>query len=234
MADLKQNTKALLLDMNSTFMFGEDRFGKDQNYYEYYYKVGETLPDSQLNEIIESVYNYLLLRYPDEKYCDNFPSLETAVTSVTNTELDEDEVEKVIDTFSYHEYGHIPPEYVSALTALSGKYLMAAVIDIWSPKERWLQTFDLLGIRDIFSAYSFSSDHGCVKPSATGFSLVVDELNIAKAKAKANCLVVGDSERRDLGGARASGIDCVLVGGEKSSEAIASYPTLLELANDLL
>ena len=230
MGDLNENTQALLLDMNNTFMFGEDRFGSDQNYYEYYYKVVGALPESQLQDVIESAYNYLLVRYPDEKYRDNFPSLETALSSVSNKKLDAEELEKIIDTFSYHEHGHIPPEYASILTALGDQYTLAAVIDIWSPKQRWLRTFELLGLDKVFSAYSFSSDHGSVKPSPVGFNLVVDELSIPKE----NCLVVGDSLRRDLGGAVAAGIDCVLVGGEESSDAIASYPTLLDLAKDLL
>ena len=230
MADFKTTTKAILLDMNSTFMYGEDRFGSDQNYYEYYYKVGGALPESQLQEIIQSAYNYLLVRYPDEQYRDNFPSLETAILSVTNKMLNAEELEKIIDTFSYHEYGYIPSEYLSTLTALGDQYTLAAVIDIWSPKQRWLRAFELLGIDEVFSAYSFSSDHGSVKPSPVGFNLVVDELSIPKE----NCLVVGDSVRRDLGGAVASGIECVLVGGEESSDAIASYPTLIDLANDLL
>ncbi len=218
------------MDMNSTFMFGEDRFGPDQNYYEYYYKVGGALPESQFHHIVESAYNYLLARYPDEQYRDNFPSLEQAVSSVANQTLSANELEKVIDTFSYHEHGHIPSEYVSTLTALGRQYILAAVIDIWSPKQRWLHTFKLLGIDKIFSAYSFSSDHGSVKPSPLGFNQVIKELNISKA----HCLFVGDSVRRDLGGAIAAGIDCVLVGGESAPEAVATYPSLLDLAADLL
>jgi len=230
MVDLKETTQALLLDMNNTFMFGEDRFGPDQNYYEYYYKVGGALPESQLQDVIESAYNYLLVRYPDETYRDNFPSLETAISSVSNKKLGAEELENIIDTFSYHEHGYIPPEYISSLNALSDQYTCAAVIDIWSPKQRWLNTFELHGLDKVFSTYSFSSDHGSVKPSTVGYNLVINELNVSKA----HCLFVGDSIRRDLGGAMAAGIDCVLVGGAESSEAIASYPTLIDLANDLL
>ena len=32
--------EAILLDMNSTFMFGEDRFGEVEDYSEYYRSIG--------------------------------------------------------------------------------------------------------------------------------------------------------------------------------------------------
>lgn len=82
----------------------------------------------------------------------------------------------------------------------------------------------------LFSALSFSSDHGSVKPSPKGFDLVVEALSIPKA----NCLVIGDAPRRDLGGATAAGIDCALVGGENDPNAWANYSTLLALSTELL
>ena len=50
---------------------------------------------------------------------------------------------------------------------------------------------------------------------------------------KESCIVIGDSVRRDLGGAFAAGIDCILVGGALDERAIGTYPNLLELCNEL-
>ena len=44
--------KALLLDMNSTFMFGEDRFGDSEDFSICYYKVGGVLPPHKINRIL--------------------------------------------------------------------------------------------------------------------------------------------------------------------------------------
>ncbi len=68
-----------------------------------------------------------------------------------------------------------------------------------------------------------------VKPSPKPFELVVNQLNIAKE----NCLVVGDSIRRDLGGAKAAGIDCILVGGGKNNYALKSFTNLIEFCEEV-
>lgn len=218
------NKSVLLLDMNSTFMFGEDRFDESQNYSTYYKELGGQLPPSVLNEIINDILIYLEERYPDAKYRNNFPSVAQALDAVIDFEITDEETQKIISTFSYHEHGYIPAEYVKALFKLKSQYTLAVVIDIWAPKGRWLDTFEKLGITELFSASSFSSDHGIVKPSPKPFELVVSELGVAKEQ----CLVVGDSVRRDLGGAKLAGIDCVLVGGAFDESALCSYASLLE------
>lgn len=219
--------KALLLDMNSTFMFGEDRFGETEDFSLHYFNIGGTLPRNEINRIIRSAYEYLDIRYPDECYRHNFPSLESAILDVAGGNLKGYEIEKIIETFAFHELGHIPPDYAAALHVLRKRFTLAAVIDIWSPKLAWLKTFELAGIASLFSALSFSSDHGMVKPSPRPFELVLRELGISKSDA----IVIGDSPRRDLGGAKSAGIDCILVGGLRHIDAKGSFGTLLELCN---
>lgn len=221
--------KALLLDMNSTFMFGEDRFGDDEDFSVHYAKIGGTLPRDDINRIIRDTYEYLDCRYPDEKYRHRFPSLLTAIQSVIETQLPQDELEKIIGTFAFHELGTIPEAYAAALHTLRRKFVLAAVIDIWSPKAAWLDTFARSGIAPLFSALSFSSDHGMVKPSPKPFELVLKTLGISKADA----VVIGDSPRRDLGGATNAGIDCILVSGAKHPRAITRVANLLELCDTI-
>lgn len=217
------NKKALLLDMNNTFMFGEDRFGESEDFSLYYHSIGGKLPKLVVNTLISNVVEYLNARYPIEEYRNNFPSVAYAIEQVATFRLPVGEIQKIIDTFSYHEHGFIPKEYINVLFKLREMFLLAVVIDIWSPKKRWEETFKELGIDKLFAAYSFSSDHGIVKPSPKPFEMVVNELGLPKK----HCLIVGDSPRRDLGGAIASGIDCVLVGGAENNQAVFCYENLL-------
>lgn len=220
---------ALLLDMNSTFMFDEDNFGDAEDYSEHYHKIGGTLSREEVNTIIKTVYAYLDERYPDEYYRHNFPSIEEAINSAVAKKLPGEEISKLVKTFAHHEIGSIPTEYIDVLHKLSKNYILAVVIDIWAPKNTWLTLFEEAGINKLFSASSFSSDHGMVKPSPKPFGLVMQQLGMKKEQ----CLVVGDSIRRDLGGASAAGIDCVLVGGAKHKNALGCYKSLLELSCDL-
>lgn len=222
--------KALLLDMNSTFMFGEDRFGEHEDFSVHYRKLGGHLPGSQVNRMVRAAYDYLDVRYPDGAYRQCFPSLESAIVEVSGGALDGDELARIIDTFAFHELGHIPPDYADALHRLSEQFILGAVIDIWAPKDLWLKEFERAGISGLFAAASFSSDHGMVKPSPKPFQGVLDQLGVLSAEA----LVVGDSARRDLGGAKRAGIDCVLVGGATHADALWSTDNLLQLCDVLL
>lgn len=221
--------KALLLDMNGTFMFGEDRFGQSEDFSIYYREIGGTISGSEVNNIVSSVYKYLLERYPDKKYRHNFPSVEDAILSVAEKVLPKEEINNIVETFSFHELGYIPKNYIEALVKLRKRFILALVIDIWSPKKAWVEAFESLGINQLFSASSFSSDHGMVKPSPKPFELVLQQLNMPKEE----CLVIGDSRKRDLGGARAAGIDCILVGGAHDVQALGSFSSLLELSNEV-
>jgi HAD superfamily hydrolase (TIGR01549 family) len=216
--------KALLLDMNGTFMFGEDRFSNSEDYSVHYFKLGGTLSKAEINRIVRAVYGYLDVRYPDENYRTCFPSLEQAIQVVVDRHLGRDEIDKIVATFAFHELGYIPKEYAIALHKLRQRFTLAGVIDIWSPKTAWLKEFDHAGVSGLFSAISFSSDHGMVKPSPKPFELVLNQLGVSSSQA----IVVGDSPRRDLGGASGAGIDCVLVGGAEHPRALKCHKNLLE------
>lgn len=221
------NKRVLLLDMNSTFMFGEDRFSESEDFSVHYFKIGGSRPKHTINQIIRATYDYLDVRYPDENYRHHFPAVESVIREVTGPDLDADEIKKVVDTFAFHELGYIPSDYAAALHVLQQRFTLAAVIDIWSPKTAWLNEFDRAGISGLFSATSFSSDHGMVKPSPRPFELVLNQLGMAKSEA----VVIGDSPRRDLGGAKNAGIDCILVGGAEHPHALRSFSHLLELCD---
>lgn len=221
--------KALLLDMNSTFMFGEDRFGDAEDFSIHYFRIGGTLQRGEINRIIRAAYAYLDVRYHDASYRHKFPSLDSAIHEVAGLDLDGREIGKIVETFAFHELGHIPGGHAAALRELRQYFLLAAVIDIWSPKRAWLETFVHSGIAGLFSAMSFSSDHGMVKPSPRPYELVLGQLGIRNTEA----VVVGDSAERDLAGARNAGIDCVLVGDTVHPHALATFGSLIELCREV-
>ncbi|GJL68977.1 MAG: hypothetical protein NPIRA06_16120 [Nitrospirales bacterium] len=218
---------AVLLDMNSTFMFGEDRFGADENFFEYYRTTKGQLSEEAVDDIIRSAYSYLDRLYPDPEYRESFPTLEIAIRSVVKEQLPNHEIDSLIATFAYHELGHIPPNYADAIRTLADTYLLGAVIDIWAPKDCWIDEFRRTNVYHCFSAFSFSSDIGAVKPSTLGFLRVAKQLGVAPA----NVIVIGDSTRRDLGGAIAAGMECILVGGETDSRAYCVAKNLLEIVH---
>lgn len=221
------NKTALLLDMNSTFMFGEDNFGCSVNFSDYYHKIGGRLSANDINEIIRYVYAYLDVRYPDMQYRECFPSIESVITENFEYDFSKQELQHIISTFANHEIGSISPEYVNILHKLSTRFKLAVVIDIWAPKTTWVNLFSELGINKLFVASSYSSDHAMVKPSPNPFNLVVEQLGVSKEQ----CLMIGDSIRRDLGGAEAADIDCVLVGGAEHPNAVGCYKNLLEFSH---
>lgn len=222
---LFEGRQAVLLDMNGTFMFDGDRFGPTENYFDYYSTLGGNFSESQVNSIISNAYAYLNARYPQVEYRESFPSVISAIRATSSDELSSTEEELLVETFAAHEIGEIDSDHVGAINALASKHKVGAVIDIWSPKPKWEALFIENGLARAFSAISFSSDHGLVKPSPAPFLRVMKQLGVTAN----DTIFVGDSIRRDLGGANAVGIDCILVGGAVDSNAYACAASFLDL-----
>lgn len=216
----------ILLDMNQTFMFGADRFGSTEDYSIVYRQLGGTMEPSRMNQLIRSAYDYLDVRYPDPQYRESFPSLREAFASVTVSDpLSEGDLELLVETFAHHELGTVPLEYAAAINQLSKHFRLGLVIDIWAPKNLWVETLDQCGVLSVCESASFSSDCRMVKPSPLPFLRVLEEMQVNRQEA----VMVGDSVRRDLGGAAAAGINCILVGGVKYPSALGSVDNLIEL-----
>jgi FMN phosphatase YigB (HAD superfamily) len=220
----------VLLDMNDTFMFGADKFGSDRDYALVYHQLGGTMEQSRVNQLIQSAYSYLDIRYPDRQYRETFPSLREAFLSVEDDDsLSEKDLDLLIETFARHELGFVPPEYAAAIDRLSQKFRLGLVIDIWAPKVRWIETLNQCGVLPLCEATSFSSDHGMVKPSPRPFLRVLEEMQVNPQDA----VVIGDSVRRDLGGSAAAGISCILVGGASHPSALNSVASLIDVVDSV-
>jgi FMN phosphatase YigB (HAD superfamily) len=220
----------VLLDMNDTFMFGADQFGADKDYSTTYHQLGGSMAQSRVNQLIQDTYDYLSIRYPDPQYRETFPSLREAFLQVEGGDsLSEKDLALLIETFARHELGVVPPEYVAAIVRLSQKFRLALVIDIWAPKTLWIEALNQCGVLPLCEATSFSSDCGMVKPSPRPFLQVLEAMQVNPQDA----VVIGDSVRRDLGGATAAGISCILVGGASDPDAIASVTSLIDVVESV-
>jgi FMN phosphatase YigB (HAD superfamily) len=220
----------ILLDMNDTFMFGADRFGSDKDYSVIYRQLGGTMSSDRVNRLIQAAYDYLDLRYPDPQYRESFPTLRSALMNVEEFDsCTEHDLDLVVETFARHELGAVPPEYAAAIDRLSQRFRLGLVIDIWAPKTLWIEALNNCGVLGVCEAVSFSSDCGIVKPSPRPFLNVLAAMNVDRQDA----VVIGDSIRRDLGGATATGIECILVGGANHPSAFGSAATLIDLVDSL-
>jgi len=66
----------LLLDMNGTFMFGEDRFGADEDFHTTYRSVGgRRLSAAEVTRFIRACYYGMSRDYDNPERYDDFPSL---------------------------------------------------------------------------------------------------------------------------------------------------------------
>ncbi len=229
LAHLLTSHSVLLLDMNSTFMFGEDRFSPEQDYAATYAQLGgATLSADRVHHLITSCYAYLDIRYPDPAFHDAFPSVLDALNALPESKtVSQTERQHIADTFAAHEIGHIPPSYADALRQLAETHRLAVVADIWADAARWRDAFVRADVADLFEVTVFSSAIGSVKPSPRPFLHAIRELGVATK----DCLVIGDSVRRDIGGARAAGIASIWIGeGPPPKGAHGSVPDLRDLA----
>lgn len=220
--------ETILLDMNATFMFGHDRFDNPEDFGAYFCGIGGSLSAEEATDTLKRVIDFLALRYPDPKFRECFPSVGAALDAVVPARrVNKRDLDLLIETFAYFERGVVPPEFAAVILKLRRTHKLGLVADIWAPKESWLVEFRRAGIASAFQAMSFSSDHGMVKPSPEPFRHIVQELCADPGRT----VVIGDSVRRDLGGARAAGLPCILVGGAQDQSALHSFESLLCLQN---
>jgi HAD superfamily hydrolase (TIGR01509 family) len=217
----------LLLDLNSTFMFGGDRFGPGHDYAATHAALGGRLPAPAVRSIIQACYDRLLALYPDPRYHDAFPTVRASLAACAEAHgVDEAELRLLEQTFAHHELGRVPEAYAEAVNALARRHRLGLVADLWSTPAPWRAELARAGVRAAFEVLVFSSDHGCVKPSPRLFQVALDRMG-ARPEA---CLVIGDSARRDVGGARAAGIAALWIGeGDPPPGARWAVPDLCAL-----
>lgn len=218
--------------MNSTFMFGEDRFDATEDFGATYRAAGgSALAADEVSRIVRAAFAFLDARYADPAYEDDFPSVADAVTAVA-PRIPEAECRLLEATFARHELGVVPPAYAAALQTLSAKHELRLLTNIWAPKAVWVAELSRAGVLPLFRRAVFSSDTRSVKPSLR----LVHEALAGVTYAAHEVLMVGDSIERDLLAGRRAGLATAWVGSAgtvpRDVADLVDYhaPSLLALA----
>ncbi len=201
--------KVILLDMNSTFMFGEDRFGEDQDYSATYASLGGAdLNAEEIIDIIQKTYDLMSRLYESPAHYDDFPQVIEVMKSIA--QVSDLELSLLAQTFAYHELGYIPNEYENMVRELARHYELGLVANIWSAKHYWLTTLEKANLLMCFKSMVFSSDSRSIKPSANLFQQACVPFNVQKSEV----VYIGDSWRCDIEGAYNFGIEAIWINKE--------------------
>ena len=108
---------------------------------------------------------------------------------------------QILITNGQQTRGRAPDEYADVLRFLARGHRLALVSDIWSKKRLYVEELERVGVMDVFDVTIFSSDGSDIKPSRNLFDRAIHLLQVDRAEA----VMIGDSLRRDVGGASAAG-----------------------------
>jgi putative hydrolase of the HAD superfamily len=106
--------------------------------------------------------------------------------------------------------GSCYPEAIPVLQSLKERRIQTAIVSNtpWgSPAGPWCAAIDRLGLGQWVDVTVFCRDAGWRKPAAPIFDLALERLGTEAS----HCLFVGDDPRWDLAGARAIGMEAILV-----------------------
>jgi FMN phosphatase YigB (HAD superfamily) len=197
----------VLLDLNGTFMFGEDRFDPAEDFAATYRGVGgKALQPRQVEAAIRGCYDRLAAAYEDPARYDDFPQV-ADVLRETSPNLTDEERGHLERVFALHELGRVPPGHAAFLRRLAASHALGLVANVWSGKDLWVRELERAGVLGLFRSVVFSSDTASVKPSRVLFERALAPFGVAVPEA----VFVGDSLRCDVQGAKAVGLATVWV-----------------------
>jgi putative hydrolase of the HAD superfamily/5'-nucleotidase len=225
MAVLLERFSVLLLDMNRTFMFDEDRFGPDEDFHATYRALGgKLLSKEQFQVSIQSCFDTMLGIYRSLENVDDFPSV--AEILARQNQVPESELALLEHVFASHERGNVPPAYAELLRRLSKTHQLGIVSNLWSRKEPWLAEFERAGIANAFTCAIFSSDGRSIKPSPILFKTALKRFS-----PDAKILFIGDDLERDIKPARSLGLATAWLTTTATGSPYADYllPDLLQI-----
>ncbi len=198
--------KALLFDMNGTFMFDHDRFGPEEDFFSTYVTLGGfRLSGAEVARAARLTLTNAEKLYSDPRHFDCFPTLLEAVEHFSG--LKSRDAQDIANVLAQHELGRVPRATAEVLQRLSQTHALAVVSNIWGPEALWHTEFERASIEHTFSAAIFSSSIGAIKPSPRPFQLACEALSVEPG----DCLFVGDSIDRDIAPARKLGMSTALV-----------------------
>jgi len=219
---IRDRFPVILLDMNGTFMFGEDRFGPDENFFKTYERVGRgRLSRPEVNSAIRHCFEGMLRDSRDSNRYESFLSLGEGLRTYGGLpSLPPSELSRLTEVFARHEIGRVPDSHADYLCDLAATHQLGLVSNIWAPKSHWLREFERAGISHVFTKIIFSSDYRSIKPSLHLFT----EALSAFAVAPEDALVVGDSLTRDIEPAKKLGMRTAWIRRDSTSSGATAIP----------
>ena len=206
-APLLDRFRVLLLDMNGTFMFGQDRFGPQEDFAATYRGLGGGgLPAREVERAVRATCQAMAADEANPNKHDDFPQVADVLRRLRPEwpRLERERIEAVI---AVHEQGHVPREYAECLRRLARTHRLGLASNLWSKKDRWLAELQRAEVLELFEFAAFSSDHQSIKPSPAMFRRAFEPFGIGKHEA----LFVGDSLAHDIAGAKAFGLPAVWI-----------------------
>lgn len=201
--------------MNGTFMFGEDRLGADQDFYQTYVRLGgRRLTPTAVQTTVLAICGRLGRDYDDPALFDSFPSLAAAVRRYGGVP-DEDAIH-IESVIAAHEVGQVPSWAATTLKALAATHEVGVVSNVWAGAHHWFEELGRTGVTESCRIMVFSSELGSIKPSPMPFLLALRKLG----REPGEVLFVGDSLERDIRPAKAIGMATAWVGGHDGHEAV--------------
>jgi FMN phosphatase YigB (HAD superfamily) len=190
-------------------MFGGDLFNDQQDYEATYRSYGGTnLKNSELHEIIYYTYGQLLERSRDKAFQDDMITVEEFIKIdpffVNYTSNDNVLIERV---FAHHEFGSVPETCKQTMHKLSKTHRLCVISNVWCKSSYFIDQLKKDSVFELFELIIYSSDHRTVKPSPKIFNLAIEHFQVPKSKV----VHIGDNYKRDVLGAKKSGITSILV-----------------------
>lgn len=199
--------RAVLLDMNGTFMFGGDRLGADDDHAGTYLALGGgRLAPQEVQGAVAACVAAFQRDYDDPSRQEAFPSLASHIEQ--HSGVPADERDRLALTIAQHERGHVPDWASRAITVMATQTRVGLVSNLWAPAAHWTQTLASSGVWACMSVVVFSTDLGAVKPSLRPFEHALAQLKLSPHE----LLFVGDSVPRDIEPAKRLGMATCLVG----------------------
>jgi len=129
----------LMLDMNGTFMFGQDRFGPLQDYHATYLALGgQRLSAADLSATIGDFVATMSGLYRTPGLYDAFPSVaEVLQLGPDAKSLGPVELALLEAVIAQHERGTVPVAQAQAITRLAQSHDLILMSSIWSRKDIW-------------------------------------------------------------------------------------------------
>ena len=223
----------VLLDVGETLIGPSESFGTI--YSDVFATLGIDLPGDRFERCIREVVAETEARIPtgvdrysyyaggEQEYWLRFSrsTLEKATGEPVTDELTRRALELLRAAFRNPAAWRVYPDVVPAMEALRDDGVRMGVVSNWD--SRLPAILEMLGLGDYFEALGVSHLEGLEKPDPGLFLCVLRKMGARPEEA----LHVGDIPAVDYGGARAAGVDCLLV--DRRGKIDASFEPLPDL-----